>query len=568
MMIDARSLPDGETISADLCIVGAGAAGITLARSFADAPFRTVLLESGGLTLDSETQQLNAGELSGLPYFPLVGARLRYFGGTTNHWGGTCRPFTAVDFEGTPGIPDTSWPISLDDVAPYYEEAGRIARLDSSDWDAATWIERSRHEALPLDPTQIETRIAQIVNPDLRSFNGGYADEVEAAAQVTTYLHANVVEIRLSDDHGAVGELVVATPGRSFSVTARTFVLAAGGIENPRLLLASSRQQPAGVGNGAGLVGRYFIEHPRFIGGIVEPLDPGLAAALYDVHTVDETRILGYLALNDDLRRAEGLVDVQMRLGIVLQEGHQRASESEDVEALRRLIDRVRGRGVGGDPVGDAARAIDDLTSWRRLLIPGAPLPLPQPDLVRIIADATPDELDALVPEFFGDVAVFGIGEITGSAPIDRIELSTRIDPVPNADSRVTLGTDRDAFGMPRPDLHWALGRTDRESVERALEVLGQELGRTGLGRLQVRLPADDDAWPDDLEGGYHHMGTTRMSADPTRGVVDADCRVHGLANLYVAGSSVFTTGGSATPTLTLIALSLRLADHLRGALE
>jgi choline dehydrogenase-like flavoprotein len=566
MMIDARSLPDGETISADLCIVGAGAAGITLARSLADAPFRTVLLESGGLTLDAETQQLNAGEVSGLPYFPLVGTRLRYFGGTTNHWGGTCRPFEEYDFAGTPGIPNTEWPIALSHVAPYYAEAGRIARLDSAEWAAGRWIERSRYDALALDPAAIETRVAQIVDPELRSFNDGHADEIQNAPQVTTYLHANVVEVRLADDQGSVVELVVATPGRSFSVAARVFVLAAGGIENPRLLLASNRQQPAGVGNGEGLVGRYFIEHPRFVGGVVEPFDAGLSASLYRQHTVDGARIIGYLALSRALGRAEGLVDVQFRLGTVYRESHERARRSADVEALRRLINRARGRRVDGNVGDDAARTLEDLTSWRRLLVPGGPLPLPQPDLVRIIADASADELDALIPEFFGDIAVFGAGALTDSAPIDSISLSTRIDPVPNPESRVTLGTERDAFGMPRPDLHWALSRTDRESALRALEVLGQELGRTGIGRLQVRLAADEEAWPEDLEGGYHHMGTTRMSADPGRGVVDADCRVHGLGNLYVAGSSVFTTGGSATPTLTLVALSLRLADHLRAS--
>jgi choline dehydrogenase-like flavoprotein len=196
--------------------------------------------------------------------------------------------------------------------------------------------------------------------------------------------------------------------------------------------------------------------------------------------------------------------------------------------------------------------------------VPGGGLPVPQPDLVRIIAEASPEQLDALLPEFFGDIAVFGYGEVSGSPPVERIEISTRIDQAPNPDSRVTLGTERDEFGMPRPNLDWRLSPIDRESVDRALQVLGQELGRTGIGRLRVRLP-EGEGWPSDLEGGYHHMGTTRMSADPKRGVVDADCRVHGVSNLYVAGSSTFTTGGSATPTLTLIALALRLADHLRA---
>jgi choline dehydrogenase-like flavoprotein len=563
MMIDARTVADAASIEADLCVVGAGAAGITLARAFANAPFRTVVLESGGMELESDTQRLNEGESVGLDYFPLVGARLRYFGGTTNHWGGTCRPFDAPDFAGMPGVANTTWPISLADVEPHYDEAAAIVQLSDSGWTTEEWAERSRFEPLPIHPATFETRVAKIVDVNQRSFNRLYADAVEAAPSVTTYLHANVVEIALTDDLASVSELVVATPDRRFTVRAQRYVLAAGGIENARILLASNRQQPDGVGNGNGLVGRYFIEHPRFIGGVIEGFDPRMSASFYQPHQVDGTRILGYLALARAAREAEELVDVQMRLDAILSGPHERAQRSQDVAALRSLLDRARGQGSGGDMWEEASRAVDDLTSIRRILVPGAGVPIPQPELMRILADASPAELDALVPEFFGDIAVFGYGSLTGGAPVETIELSTRLDPVPNPDSRVTLGSERDAFGMPQVQLDWQLTERDRQSAERALEILGQELGRTGMGRLQVRLPPGD-GWPDDLEGGYHHMGTTRMSADEHTGVVDADCRVHGVSNLYVAGSSVFTTGGSATPTMTLIALALRLADHLR----
>ncbi len=565
MMIDARTVADGALIETDLCVVGAGAAGITLARALADAPFRTVLLESGGMEPDSATQQLNAGQNVGLDYFPLVGTRLRYFGGTTNHWGGTCRPFDAPDFTGMPGVPDTTWPISLGDLAPYYDDAAAIVQLEANGWTTAEWAERSRFEPLPLDEAAFETRVAKIVDVDDRSFNRLYADEVAGAPSVTTYLHASVVDMTLEDDHASVREVVVAATERRFSVRARRFVIAAGGIENARLLLASNRQQPDGVGNSNGLVGRYFIEHPRFVGGVIEGLDPRLSASFYEPHVVDGTRILGYLALAPTVREEEELVDVQLRLDAILAGPHQRARQSADVDALRRLADRARGGRGGGDVWEDVARSLDDMTSIRRVLLPGATLPAPHPELMRILADASPAELDALIPEFFGDIAVFGYAGLTGGAPIETIELSTRLDPTPDPESRVTLGSERDAFGMPMVRLDWKLSEKDHRSAERALELLGQELGHTGLGRLHIRLPPDG-GWPDDLEGGYHHMGTTRMSADERTGVVDADCRVHGVANLYLAGSSVFTTGGSATPTMTLVALSLRLADHLRTA--
>ena len=143
--------------------------------------------------------------------------------------------------------------------------------------------------------------------------------------------------------------------------------------------------------------------------------------------------------------------------------------------------------------------------------------------------------------------------------------MTTRIEQAPNPDSRVVLVRERDELGMQRVALDWRLSDVDRRNVRRTLELLGAEIGAAGIGRLQILHSADETSWPEDLDGGQHHMGTTRMSDDPKQGVVDSDCRVHGMSNLFVAGSSVFPTPGGATPTLLLVALALRLADHLKG---
>ena len=462
MMIDARSVADAASIEGELCIVGAGAAGISMARVLADAGFRSILLESGGRTLDSDAQNLNQGENVGLPYFPLIGTRLRYFGGTTNHWGGTCRPFSELDFTGVPGVPDTAWPITLADVTPYYDEAARNVQLDASGWAVEDWVERSSYSPMALDDSVIETRVAKIVDADRRSFRTLFVDEIERAPSVTTYLHANVTEVRLADDHASVDSVVVATSAGTFSVRARAFVLAAGGIENARILLASNGQQPAGVGNGNGVVGRYFLEHPRFVGGVIHPLDPRLSTSFYEPHVIDGSRILGYLALAQPIREAEGLIDVQFRTRTILDPSHERARRSADVAALRRLVDRVRGDRDAGGAWDDAVQALDDMTSWRRLLVPGGGAPVLQPELLRILTEASPEELDALLPEFFGDIAVFAYGRVTDSAPIQAIELSTRLDPAPNPNSRVTLASERDAFGVPRAQLDLAAQRGRR----------------------------------------------------------------------------------------------------------
>jgi choline dehydrogenase-like flavoprotein len=143
----------------------------------------------------------------------------------------------------------------------------------------------------------------------------------------------------------------------------------------------------------------------------------------------------------------------------------------------------------------------------------------------------------------------------------------TRQEQSPNPDSRITLSNEKDALGMPRAKLNWQLTELDKRSMRTFYQVLGREMGRTGTGRVQIRdwLLAGDKEWPSFVSGGWHHMGTTRMSADPKRGVVDPNCRVHGLANLYIGGASVYPTAGAVNPTLTLVALSLRLADHLKA---
>lgn len=138
------------------------------------------------------------------------------------------------------------------------------------------------------------------------------------------------------------------------------------------------------------------------------------------------------------------------------------------------------------------------------------------------------------------------------------------MEQAPNRESRVVLGHDRDSLGCPRVILRWQLSAIDKHTAHRAHEILGEELRRAGIGRLRSSLGREDDPWPAGLRGARHHMGTTRMHSDPRRGVVDRDGRVHGIANLYVAGSSVFPTSGAANPTLTILALSLRLAEHVK----
>ena len=566
MFADARSVPAESTVETDLCIVGGGAAGITLAREFIGRSVRVALLESGGLELEPQTQSLYDGTLVGLPYFPLEAARLRYFGGTTNHWAGVCRPFDEVDFARREWVPLSGWPIERADLDPYYVRAQEVVQLASGEWEAEAWVARDRLEPLPLIGDRVVTRVDQIVAPDRRSFASLYGGELQAASNITVYLHANATEIQ-ADRDGAVatGVLVATLSGNQFNVSARAIVLAVGGIDNARLLLASRSRHPSGIGNQNDLVGRFFLEHPRFVAGVVAPSDPNLPVAFYDEHSVGEAVILPRLALSRETQRAEGLADVQIQIDPVHDEALERAAGSGDVQSLKALRDALRGEGTGdlGEHLSNVA---SDLMTWHRFTIPGAPIPVPYPEVVAELTRSTSRERQALIPDLLGNVAAFLYMEIVRNLPVNSLLLTARFEPAPNPDSRVTLAPQRDEVGMPRARLDWRLSSFDRHSVRRTMEVVGAEIGRAGLGRLRILFQEDGSGWPADMEGGWHHMGTARMSEDPRLGVVDRDCRVHGMSNLYVAGSGVFPTAGSGNPTLLIVALSLRLADHLRGA--
>jgi choline dehydrogenase-like flavoprotein len=565
LFADARSVPSESTVATDLCIIGAGAAGITLAREFIGSSTRVAVLESGGESFDSQTQALYEGPVIGLPYFPLDTPRLRYFGGTTNHWAGVCRPFDGADFERRDWVPFSGWPVTKTEMDPYVLQAQDIVQLTSDEWETAGWVDRDRFAPLPLLGDRVLTRVDQIVPPDKRRFSGLYGDELKAAPNVTVYLEANVTEVQVDDAGTTASGVSVATlTGNRFDVSARAIVVAVGGIDNARLLLASNSRYPDGIGNQNDLVGRFFLEHPRFVAGVVAP-DPNLRIGFYEEHVVDGTIIQPRLAISRETQEAEGLADVQIRIDPVHDASLERAVSSADVEHLKSLRDTLQGKGAG-DIGQDLSNVVSDLMTWHRFTVPGAPIPIPYPDVIGALMRATPRERQSLIPGLFGDIAGFLYTKV-GNLPVESLLLTARFEPAPNPDSRVTLVRERDEVGMPRAELDWQLSASDRHAVRRSMEIVGAEFGRAGLGRVRILFEEEGSDWPADLAGGFHHMGTTRMSDDPKLGVVDRDCRVHGMSNLYVAGSSVFTTGGSSNPTMFIVALALRLADHLRPEL-
>jgi choline dehydrogenase-like flavoprotein len=303
-------------------------------------------------------------------------------------------------------------------------------------------------------------------------------------------------------------------------VHAKDFVVAAGGIENARLLLASQSVAPAGIGNQNDLVGRFFMEHLEMPSGVFALVGPRVPDTTMYAFEWGRTKARGELALHADLQRARRILNSTVSLD-------PQSFDEQGKSTFQWVTPEVleQRRSASATSLGSRAARSRDTTS----------------------AAAT---AAAAAPRGF--------------------HLQTRQEQAPNPASRVTLSTERDAVDMPRARLDWRLTALDRRSFRQFYEVLGRELGRAGIGRVQMRdwvLEPDGAQWPSSVGGGWHHMGTTRMHADPKQGVVDPNCRVHGLANLSVAGAAVFPTAGAANPTLTLVALSLRLSDHLKSKL-
>ncbi len=517
MFVDARSLPPETVLDCDLCIVGGGAAGITLAREFIGHGIKLVVLEGGGFEPEPEIQLLYEGEVADRFSLPLDDMRLRYFGGTTNHWAGFCRPLDAADFTARPWIPHSGWPFGLGEMIPYYRRAQPVCGLGEFDYSTESWA-GAEHPIPAFDPTLLTTGLYQRSAP-LR-FGSAYREELDAAADVTVLHHGSAIEIETGPDGGRVIGLAAAClEGNRFRLRPRVTVLAAGGIENARLLLNSDRVARNGIGNGYDRVGRFFMDHPVFFRhGLLLPSDPNLPVAFFEGVRRADGAAHGLLTLPPALLAREGLPNVTISFGIV-------RKYSDGVVSMSRMLTDLR----QGEIPDDLGRHIG-----------------------RVILD-----LD--------EVAVAGYRRIMGEdlAPLDAMTLNTRVEPLPDPESRVTLTDARDALGLRRVRLDWRPGDAGIRALRRSNELVALEAGRLGIGRVRLDIP--ETAWPDKLQPSGHHIGTARMHDDPRSGVVDRDGRIHRIDSLYIAGSAVFPNAGCNNPTLTIVALALRLADHLKA---
>lgn len=507
MNSDARELEDNSLIEGDLCIIGAGTAGISMALDWVKSPYKIILLEGGGFEYEDKIQDLYDGTTTGQKYFPLKSARLHYFGGTTGHWAGMCSPMDPLDFKTREWVPESGWPISRTDLEPYYGKANEVLKVGPNNYTYSYWNDRIPNlNPFPLDKKVIWNKMWQFSQT---RYNNQYKKAVIEAKNIHLYTYANAVELKTGENVSEITEVIVKNhAGKSHRVRAKHFVLACGTIQNARMLLASNAQAKNGLGNDNDLVGRYFQEHLEVASAelwLAKPFPTDLYSWDYGV-----TKASAELAF------------------------------TEAVQTQQRMLNGT----ISLMPLSVAKHQKPRMETWQD----GDP---------RIAAEKTFSHWDEAAEK----------GK-TEKGNIERAyQLSTRIEQAPNPNSRVTLNREKDELGVPRVNLHWELTPLDKYSVRRMYQILAHQIGMAGIGRIKLNeflRDETDNTFPDSTNGGWHHMGATRMADDPKKGVVDSNCKVHGISNLFVAGAACFTTSGAPNPTLTLVAMTMRLSDHLK----
>lgn len=540
MLADGRTVPADETIETEVCVVGAGPAGIAIARELSQAKVEVVLLERGPDPRVEPPQNADTAINVGIPY--RVGrSRMFAFGGATHRWHihtalgdgyGRLRELDVEDFESRAWIPNSGWPIDRDQLDPFYRRARSLFDLPEP-----PPTEHSMNNSAFSANETVEARMFYFANPGVIA--GEMRRNLENSLHALLLCNSTATEIETDRTTGAVTSVKVSTNSEhSYTVEARFFVLAGGGIENPRLLLSSRSSISTGVANRHDLVGRYFMEHPHYSSGYLIPssTDTFVDTHSHDIFLQDGVPMQRKYGLSEDVIELNGLNRSVFYLSaepITVKLDAVRYSDTaiQSLEASRGLYQAVRGRKWSQDATRDlwaTLRGVHHLGNHvtRRLIT--------------------------------------GFHAWRGDDRYTRPYLfwiRAMAEQVPNPASRVRLGEAKDEFGVPLAELDWRLTDQDTASMRKTQELFGK--AQVSAGHREVGSFLEGRERPAFLAGGNHHMGTTRMAASPRRGVVDADCKVHGHDNLFVAGSSVFPTGGYANPTLTLLALALRLSDHV-----
>jgi choline dehydrogenase-like flavoprotein len=523
MIIDINELELGAVHQADICVIGSGAAGITMAREFIGTTHSVIVLEAGGNLFEEPSQDPYRSFLLGLRHGGIHKGRARVLGGSTTLWAGQALPLFDIDFAKREWVRYSGWPIDRSTLDPYYRRAEDVMQIPHSTNDQRSWPAPG---ALQYDPEALVTYYSQFTSTP--NFSQKYRAALAAASNIRLLIHANVISLEANPQGSLVRQVKVRSlGGHGISVQASYFVVCCGGIETARILLASNSVESNGIGNQHDVVGRYFQDHP----GVALPVRPANRkkfSACHDSARKNGIRYSIKIAASEALQRRERILHTAGEI-------YYPSSEDDPIRAAKDLLKVFRAPGKLRQLPSAFARVA------RR---PHAVLGAAYRHYVRQM----PPSVGSTIPHI-------GFGG----------------EQQPNPESRVFLSHETDSLGVRRTTLDWRLTSQDSYSISTYIRILAAEWRRLGIAFVdpdQIQIMGREKG----EQGGYvdsnHHMGTTRMGSDVKTSVVDARCRVHNYTNLYVGSSSVFPTGGFSNPTLTVIALCLRICDDLKAKLE
>ena len=533
--LDFKECEPDLLMEADICIVGSGPAGLSMAKEFANSDFNVIVIESGGLTREKELNQLYEIESTGDPrYIVQDGIRCRIFGGTSHIWTGRCAPYDKIDFEQRDWIPHSGWPFNNKELTPYMIRAGENLGLGPHCYDEKLWAKLGAlPPKKPLDTKLLRPFFWQFSASPYNakaSVDFGRDINLSKADNITVLLHANVTNINTNSEGKQFESVTISTlEHKTGVIKGKQLILACGGIENARLLLASNNIEPKGLGNHSNMVGRFLSDHLLFVLGEFDPNNSDSVKDRFGHYWLDSDGqrhvYLHGLALSPEIQKNEGLLNCHAFI------------EEHDI------------------PTNNPWQAISDLISALKL----------RNSLSDIIKHSS--NIILHLPEVISGLYRRKIKHRPQLTKAKTVQIQCILEQLPDINSRVSLSqTTTDALGMPISEIHWKINDLERKTAIRMRELICQEFLRLGLPVpiLFSHLDNKQD-WKKYGTEKSHPMGTTRLSIDPNQGVVDSNLQVHGIKGLFVIGSSVFPTGGAANPTLLLVALAIRLADHIKA---
>ena len=526
MIVDLSEVAGSRlSVTTGVCIIGGGAAGVTIAKSLLDRGIEVCLLEAGGMKLEEEQQALLTGESIGEPV-KIEEGRFRRLGGATGSWTGRCAELDPIDFERRDWVPQSGWPIGLNDLKPYYRAAEAMCGFAEPWRDAVPAYERLA--ALKLTDEAISPflwRFAPKGRNRYQNWGERYLAILKRSRVASLFLHASLTGIEDSATDSRVRAVVAtSSTGGSVRVEAQHFILCCGGIENARLLLNAAIAAEGPLRSAEAIAGRYFMQHPR-----VRVAEVSLNAA--------------GVALQDMLNRFSVRSGTEYETGFALSERQQRTQQLLNASAIIRY----------GPRPGSLRHAVQQIRAGSRLRDIKLTMP---PHGVR------PAALCREIWRYTRGVHPLLVD------PVATIVVD--VEQAPDPASRVALAEGKDMFGLHKVRVDWRIADIERRTVAHFSGRIRDMFARHGWGAF---VPINDldhsgGLTREHLLESYHHIGATRMSASPATGAVDADCRVHRLANLHISGASVMPTGGHANPTFTIVALALRLADRIQSQMR